>query len=383
MEGGVRKRGNSWYYYFDLGTVDGQRKKFERVATGATKKSEALRILRNAITEYENSGTIFEPSKTSVSDYMKFWLREYVELNLAYNTWDNYRMVIETHINPAIGNMRLSSISPEVLQKFINDKHRAKFARKTLTIFHSVLNNSLRQAVYPYKLIKENPMQYVKLPRMERKKVTKDDLKVITLGQVQTILDFLGKDNTFYIPFLIGFHTGMRRGEVCALMWDKVDLVEGTIEVDKAMTRKKKDWVLGPPKNNSSFRTFQIGASLVNLLKKHKLQQKKNKLKYGKFYQDSNYVCTKENGEFVSPYSVKYSCENIQKKLSIGFGFHSLRHTHATLLLERGAPIKDVQHRLGHARASITIDTYLHLTEKMQNQTMDIFEGITSELDSN
>lgn len=397
MRGGVRKRGDAWYFYFELGTVRGKRKRHERRAVGATTKSEAQTILRKAISDYEVSGTLFEPSKTSVADYMQFWLTEYVELNLAHNTWDNYRMVIDAHINPAIGNMRLSSISPEVLQRFINDKHRAGFARKTLTIFHSVLNNSFRQAVYPYKLIKENPMQYVKLPREERKKQTKSDLKIITLQQVQDILNFIGKDNTFYIPFQIGFHTGLRRGEVSALEWDRIDLVNGTLEVDQAMTRKEGEWIVGPPKNNSSYRKMKIGSTLVNILKEHKLQQKKNKLKYGEHYKknelkykpskheeyikEGNFVCTKENGEVVSPNSLKWSCSNIQKKLGIGFGYHSLRHTHATLLLERGAPIKDVQQRLGHARASITIDTYLHLTEKMQDQTIDIFENISNQID--
>ncbi len=397
MEGGVRKRGNKWYYYFDLGTVNGKRKKIERVATGATKKSEALRVLRKAINEYENTGTVFEPTKTSVADYFQFWLKEYVELNLSYNTWDNYRMVIEAHINPAIGNMRLSSVSPETLQIFINNKHRDGFARKTLTIFHSVLNNAFRQAVYPYKLIKENPMQYVKLPREERRKITKNDLKVITLSQVQDILNFIGKDNTFYIPFQIGFHTGLRRGEVAALEWDKIDLDEGTLEVDQAMTRKEKEWVIGPPKNNSSYRTIKIGATLINILKEHKTQQKKNKLRYGEHYvknvlkykpskheeymKEGNFVCTKENGAVTTTHSLKWSCSNIQEKLGIAFGFHSLRHTHATLLLENDAPIKDVQKKLGHARASITIDTYLHLTEKMQNKTTDIFESISSEID--
>lgn len=397
MKGGVRKRGNSWYYYFDLAPINGKRNKVERKAEGARTKAEALRILRHAITEYENTGRLFEPSKISVADYLEFWLKEYVELNLSYNTWDNYRQVIRTHINPAMGKIRLSSLSPDFLQKFINDKHRAGFARQTLTIFHSLLNNALRQAVYPYRLIMENPMQYVKLPRSERKKTTRQDLKIITLNQVQEILNFIGKDNSFYIPFQIGFHTGMRRGEVCALEWDRVDLKNGVIEVDQAMTREGKDWVIGPPKSSSSFRKFKIGPTLINILKEHKLRQKKNKIRYGehyrknkllyrtsrydKFVKEGDFVCTKENGEVVTPNSIKWSCSNIKNKLGIDFGFHSLRHTHATLLLERGAPIKDVQKKLGHARASITIDTYLHLTEKMQDETLDIFENIADQLE--
>jgi len=70
----------------------------------------------------------------------------------------------------------------------------------------------------------------------------------------------------------------------------------------------------------------------------------------------------------------------IQEKLGIDFNFHSLRHTHATLLLEQGAPIKDIQARLGHSRSGITLDTYSHLTDKMKNQTVDIFEKLMNDM---
>lgn len=380
MEGGVRKRYGSWYYYFDLGVVDGKRKKIERKATGAETKAQAQQILRKAITEYENTGTIFEPSTTSLHDYMKFWLDEYVMINLKHNTQENYKGVINKHINPAIGMTKLKSLTPELLQKFINDKHRQGYSRKTLTIFHTVLQNALKQAVYPYKLINENPMQYVKLPKKENKKTTEADLKILPMSSIKKISLFLEPSNSFYIPFHIGLNTGMRVSEVCALTWDCIDLYEGTITVDKIMVCVNKKWVFGTPKTHSSYRTIQIGATLIKILKEHKIHQKENRLKYGEFYTVSDFVCTKENGENVTPASCKWSGRNIREKLGIDFNFHSLRHTHATLLLEQGAPIKDIQTRLGHSRSGITLDTYSHLTDKMKNQTVDIFERLMNEV---
>lgn len=99
-----------------------------------------------------------------------------------------------------------------------------------------------------------------------------------------------------------------------------------------------------------------------------------SKLRYGKYYMDSNFVCTKENGHPVTPNSVKYSCTRIQKQLGFPFNFHSLRHTHATMLLENGANIKEIQARLGHSRISTTMDTYSHVTHKMKQEIVDIFE---------
>ncbi len=64
----------------------------------------------------------------------------------------------------------------------------------------------------------------------------------------------------------------------------------------------------------------------------------------------------------------------MKDELEIEFNFHSLRHTHATMLMENGAKVKDIQARIGHSRSAITIDTYSHLTQKMQDETIDIFE---------
>ena len=87
-----------------------------------------------------------------------------------------------------------------------------------------------------------------------------------------------------------------------------------------------------------------------------------------------NFVNTKENGEFITSESFKYASRIIHHELGIVFNFHSLRHTHATILIENGANIKDVQTRLGHAKIETTLDTYTHDTEQMSNESVNIFE---------
>ena len=104
--------------------------------------------------------------------------------------------------------------------------------------------------------------------------------------------------------------------------------------------------------------------------------KQKNKLKYGLHYIDNNFVCTKESGELVTCDSLKYLSRIVNYELGINFNFHSLRHTHATMLLEGGANIKDIQQRLGHSKLSTTMDTYSHVTTKMKNDTVSILEKI-------
>lgn len=398
MTGGVRKRGNRWYYYFDLGKVDGKRKKVERV--GGSTKREAEAALRKALQEYENAGLFFEPSDISVADYMDYWLKNYVEMNCKFNTIDGYTRIVNNHIKPAIGSYKLKSITPAVLQQFMNEKSNRGFSKSYLVNMLTVLSGSFKAAVYPYEFIRDNPMQYVTLPKNNNRKYD-TDRKVITSDEFKKIIERFPEGDTFHIPLQIAYHTGVRIGECCALTWDDVDLDNGTISINKIILKKeKKQWYFGTTKTESSVRTIPIGGTLVNILKRHRKWQIENRLKYGQYYynyyvtkddrvygsdgltdfkstdQPVHFVCTAESGKLVTPDTVKYCSRVINYELLIQFNFHALRHTHATLLIENGANMKDVQERLGHSRLATTMDTYTHVTEKMSNDTVEIFERV-------
>ena len=92
----------------------------------------------------------------------------------------------------------------------------------------------------------------------------------------------------------------------------------------------------------------------------------------------ANLVMRKENGEFSSSDSFKYAAKIIHYELNITFNFHSLRHTHATKLIESGVSPKAVQARLGHESIETTLQTYVHNTEKMEQNAVDIFESIVN-----
>lgn len=114
MAGSVRKRGDKWYYSFEASSVDGKRKRIERVG-GRTKK-EAEKALRTALDEYENVGNIIDESSISVSDYFDYWFENYVEVNCKFGSQRYYNQIINTHIKPAFGHYRLKSLTAPVLQ---------------------------------------------------------------------------------------------------------------------------------------------------------------------------------------------------------------------------------------------------------------------------
>lgn len=374
MKGGVRKKGKRWYYYFDAGVVDGKRKKVER-AGGDTKK-EAEKALREALGEFEDCGSALNESNISVADYLDYWHEQYVLVNCKYNTQQGYRRIIDNHIKPILGIYKLKSLTPTVLQEFLNKKSLNGLKKNTISNFYGVLSGSLRMAVYPYKLIKENPMQYVTMPKYPENRNPNTNLKIITLEDFKKIINRFSEGSSFYIPLQIAFNTGMRASEVCGLTWDCVDFNKKTIKVEKIIIKREREWVFGTPKTKSSNRTILMGNTLLNILKHHKKRQIKNKLKYGKYYTENNFVCTKENGELVSTDSLKYLSRVVNYDLGIPFNFHSLRHTHATMLLEAGANMKDIQFRLGHSKLATTMDTYSHVTDNLKKDTVDILESV-------
>ncbi|MEG2342463.1 MAG: site-specific integrase [Bacilli bacterium] len=376
MQGSIRKRGNTWSYSFDLGKVDGKRKRKEK--GGFKTKTEAQKALRETINLYENKGTLITETNITLSDYLDFWYKEYVLINCKFNTQEYYRSTINNHIKPFMGSYKLTSLTPSMLQSFLNEKFLNGYSKSSMINFYSLLNGALKKAVYPYNFLKENPMQYIELPKMN--KVKTDKIKVLTINEYNRILERFPFGTSFYVLLQIAFNTGLRGGEICALTWNDIDLSNQTLTVNKTLIGKGKGiFEAGPPKTQSSNRTITIGNTLIALLKRQKIYQKENQLKYGEYYTRSNNICTRENGDIVTTDSIKYLSRVVNYELNIDFNFHMLRHTHATILLENGANIKAIQERLGHSNISTTLDTYSHVTNKLKHETVDILESIIAD----
>lgn len=372
--GSLKKRGNNWYYVFDVGSVDGKRHQIERY--GGKTKAEAQATLREALREYDNAGEVIKLTDMNVAAYFKYWYANYVVKELKKNTQLNYLNVINKYVIPKLGVYRLKTIGPSTLQTFLNELGETDLAKHSVEIIQTVIRKAFKMAVFPYQLIKDNPANYITMPKYhDDERVTRESLKIISMDQYKKILTITPPVDPFYIPLQIAFNTGMRRGEVCGLEWDAVNFTDCTIEVKQAMQQERKGgYSITTPKTKSSFRTILVSQSLIDTLRKHRKNQLESKMRYGQYYNDTNFVCTKQNGNPVTPNSIKYACDRIKDKLGFPFNFHSLRHTHATMLLENGANIKEIQSRLGHSRIATTMDTYSHVTRKMHRETVDIFD---------
>ncbi len=396
----VKKRGTKWQYIFEGAKIDGKRKRITK--SGFRTKKEALEAGVAALAEYNNAGAHFEPSEISVSDYMDYWYKNYTLTNCKYNTQQGYGRIIKNHIKPAIGPYKLKSLTPSILQELINGKYKSGYSKNYLINMITVLSGSLKYAVHPCKFIKDNPMQYVRYPKYEHSKLETNH-KLISNEDFNKIIDRFPFGSSFYMSLILGYYTGCRIGEVMGLTWDDVDFNNSSIYINKIMYKRDKSMCFGSTKTLSSVRTIKISKTLINILKAQKKWQIENRMKYGSHYTQQyikeehignevikrlysfpssfdfpfekvNLINTKENGEMITPDSFKYASRVIHNDLGLTFNFHSLRHTHATTLIENGANIKDVQTRLGHSKVQTTLDTYTHATEKMAEETVEIFD---------
>ncbi|MCI5996142.1 MAG: site-specific integrase [Blautia sp.] len=420
MNGGVRKRGTKWYYYFDAGKIGGKRNRIERV--GGNTKKEAEAALAAAINEYNNAGTVFEASEVTVSDYFDQWYELSCKPNLKYNTQVGYLRIIEGHLKPKFGKYKLKSITPAILQKYANDLKFNGYSKSHIVGILTVFQAAMDYAVEPLHYISQNPMKSVKFPKVEKKP---RERIILTMDDWNRIIDRF-ESTRYYIPLMIGFYTGLRISETFGLTWDDIDLKNRTLTVNKQIVKRnfgadvrkvveqkgkreqRSSWYFTTPKTPTSQRTIPFGETLYKALKKERAAQLENEIKYGEFYTihvlkkekdekgneifrvvpiqkcvdiqlpRTRLICITENGQYTSTDSFKYCSRIIHRELQLAFDYHSLRHTHATMLIEAGANVKNVQMRLGHTNIQTTLQTYVHDTEKMGEQSVELFEQITS-----
>ena len=413
----VRKRGNVYQYQFDGAPIDGKRKRITK--SGFKTKNEALKAGTIAYNEYMQTGHNFVPNTMSYSDYLDYWMKEHCEINLKYHTIQAYQNIVKNHVKPRIGFYMLSQITTATLQEFINNIYVEKsFSKNFLKNILKVLKTSFSYATDVVGFVKENPALKVRLPKYDVPEP--DPAHIFTKEEINMILERFENNHAFYYAALTAYYTGLRVSEVFGLTWDDIDLENKTLTVNKNVLEKNQNgsthgrhlsgnattvWYFGTCKTQSSYRTIDIGDTLVNALKKYKEEQEKNKIEYGDSYMkhyakevtnqytnkpetkiinayaeidvalpEVNLVFVKNNGVFEGTATVKYPFKVIHYELGINCRFHDFRDTHATRLIEAGADIKAVSKRLGHSTIKTTYEIYVRVTNQMENDAVERFE---------
>ncbi|WP_378210064.1 site-specific integrase [Anoxybacteroides rupiense] len=367
-----RKRGDKWEYRISFKDPFTQKYKTRSKGSFNTKKEAQL-----AAAEMERKiREGFELTDESLKSYLWVWLEEYKKGTISKNTFELHEQNIKKHIIPYFKEILLKDVNPTIYQKFINHLADKGYSRRTVEIIHQTMYNAFEKAIVLGK-VENNPCAGVTIKGKKKER----EVKFIESEHIADFLTEAYKDDYIYwIFFKVLIETGMRKGEAAALQWTDIDLKERTININKSLdfkeAPKNPEKMFGNTKNYNSKRIITISQSLANDLHFHMKYQNQNKLALKDAYHyDLNLVLCRNDGNYMPRSSLHNAFKRILKRCGLpNLPIHSLRHTHAVLLLESGADMKYIQERLGHGSIEITADVYSHISKKIEKDTMAKFE---------
>lgn len=359
MRGYVRKYRNSWAGVVEMGKDPRTGKRLQKWVYASTEE-ECQKKLNKLVYELEE-GIYTEPSKMLVEQYLRQWLETHA-VNITQNTVDCYKVVIEKHVIPEIGKVRLTELTPMHLQKLYAEELK-KYSGRTAQLTHRVLRKAL-QSAYRMQIIRQNPADLVDAPKAKKYKLqnlyNEEDFKKLMQAASGTVHE---------IPIVLAGGLGMRRGEIFGLRWKDVNFRKHLITIEQQLIPNSTGLTFQEPKTEGSSRTLDTPNHIIDLLKKHLKEQEKCKRFFQDEYSDHNLVCCKPNGEPVNPSSYSREFSKLLKNNNLPhIRFHDLRHFNATVMLKNDIPVKVASERLGHSNTAITQDTYQYVLDEMDEE---------------
>ena len=363
-EGNIRKRKDGrWEGRYTVGHDAETGKAIIKNVLGKT-QTEVKEKLKKAIEE--NVGIDYGRAKTyTVGSWLEVWMENYAKVKLRPSTFKTSQGFLKNHIKPQIGSVPLAELTSLDLQRFYKhlldggrvDRIEAKkkpkgLAPKTVRNIHQMIGSAYNLAIEQH-LVTKNPTQGCALPKVEHK-----EMKTLTADQLSAFFQE-ARDSGVYELYYLDLATGLRRGELLGLKWTDVDLDRGVLKIQRAISRQDGKVVEAPLKTKNAYRTLPVSADAIDVL----VQQRR---KTG----NSEWVFPSPSGGPMSPDSVLHMLQRVLKRAGLPrIRFHDLRHSCASLLINNGCGLKEVQEWLGHSDISTTANIYGHL-ETQRKQAM-------------
>ncbi len=335
---------------------------------GKTKKEvqEKLRVLL----EKKATGKL-DVSQFTMAEFLEYWLTNSVKDRKDAGTEQLYRQRVRDHIVPHIGQIRLTKLTDVHIDHLLTDLRSAgkstDLCRKVGELLRRVLRFAMKKG-----LVSDNAASKVDLPT-----VRVEEIHPLTEEQVRAFLKAAEK-NRLYALYLLALDTGMRQGEIIALDWTDFDFEAGTVSITKSATRTgvKGGVRIKEVKTPASRRKLRLGTMTLEALKWFRektpgkgmvaFPTRGKGLRYGEDRHLDKGVLLR-------------SFKRLLRKAGLPeIRFHDLRHTHATLALQRTKNIKAISKRLGHEDITVTLNTYAHFLPEMEEEIVDAWAAIVT-----
>lgn len=351
-----------------LGEVDGKRK--YKTVYGKTQKE--VKEKANEIKSQKNRGIDILAQSTTFISISEKWL-ELKKMEISMHNYETYKGYLK-HFQP-VWDAEISKITTADLQAIINNlaelnpNTQKPTSKSSLTRFKLIASMVFEFAI-ENRIIEFNPAKYIKIP----KSAPKEERRALTKEEQQWVVN---TPHRCQLAAMIMLFAGLRKGELLALTWSDIDLVNGTIDINKSVEYYGGKFnVKNGAKTESGIRTIEIPEILINFLK---AQEKKSLI-----------VFPNRNGGILSESSWKRCWNDYLKTLNEKYGnlpvtvsgkkkdifvidrftAHNLRHTYASILYEAGVDVLTAKEFLGHADVQTTLNIYTHLNkDKKKKET--------------
>jgi len=273
---------------------------------------------------------------------------------------------VQRHILPTLGRIGLRRLRHHHIEalydKLLTPKaERRALAPKTVYEVHLVIRDSLDVAVRRG-LVTRNVALIARSPRLKTSQKT--EAQSWTAQHLQQFLRATAGHRMFPLLWLAAM-TGMRRNEVLGLKWGDIDFDKKTISLNRGLVAIGYDVHQTRGKTRNARRPIDLDATTMSVLAGWKALQTAERAAVG--IDDDGWVFTDGDGQSIHPHALSQVFERVARRAGVPvIRLHDLRHTHGTLLIKEGVPVKVVSERLGHANIAFTIQTCQHVLPGMQ-----------------
>lgn len=372
------KKDPELYYYFNAKKekrwmfrhryYDALGKRREKSKQGFKTQNEAYRELLEVRVAISNGDVKkVENDNITVAEWLDIWY-ETKKSSWAISTQKDRKRHIEQIIKPLIGKHKLAKLDGMTYEREFVNELLEEYAPSTVKLYHKIFRIAVNAAV-TNKTIKENNFNHVIIPD---KPVKTDNF--LSQSDLNTLLSTAKEELniTTYSMILFAANTGVRKGEAHGLKWRDVDFDKKTIKIER--TRDQDG--TRPPKTANSYRTIYVDDNTLKQLKKYRAWCKEKLLSYGKHLDENYFVfISYTRAKPVSQQTINNALNKVIEKTGIKrITAHGLRHTHATILLNRKVSVATVAKRLGNTAEEIN-RTYGHSDDDADLQAVKVFSS--------
>ncbi|MDC3412565.1 tyrosine-type recombinase/integrase [Terrihalobacillus insolitus] len=365
----------------ELGYVGSKRVKKNKTvnATGPREAQKKLTLFEAEIL----SKHLIDETKLTVDHFYHQWLEKYANDHYGVRTLQETKNIIEKRIIPEFGLMKLKDVKKIHIVNFFDDlkKKGKRLDGKEGTLSSSSIKNvykalnGLFSIAEEWELIDRNPCFKIKLPKVVHKKSDVYDMKESEL----LFSKLENEDLIWQLIVQVAAVVGAREGEIAALEEKHLDFKNNTITIEQALVNITGEELKLKSTKTDRARKVSAPNDLMKALKKLRVLKLEQQMEMYNLWKWPGHVFLFSN-EFGQPYrpdSISQRWSRFIVKTGLKkIRFHDLRHTSATLLINKGVHAKVIQERLGHSKISTTMDVYGHVLQEAEQSAATHFESL-------